>query len=118
MEELQQQEQLKKALFGALYTLAKEKINDTARIAYFSIFVDFILICCLFLMPEYPWAIDVNSPCVGAPWLRGVAYLLCMRGRTRPLGVNAAHLAAHRGTATHSSTTAQRCSPVLQHASR
>jgi hypothetical protein len=61
-EELPQQQQLKKALFGALYTLAKEKINDTARMAYLTIMVDFMLICCLFLMPEYPWAADAHHP--------------------------------------------------------
>jgi hypothetical protein len=61
-EEIQQEEQLQKALFGALYTLAKEKINDSARMAYLTIFVDFILIFCLFLMPEYPWAADEHHP--------------------------------------------------------
>jgi hypothetical protein len=61
-EELQQKEQLMKALFGALYTLAKEKINDSAKMAYLTIFVDFFLICFLFLMPEYPWAADEHHP--------------------------------------------------------
>jgi hypothetical protein len=61
-EDLQQQDQLKKALFGALYTLAKEKINDGPRMAYLTIMVDFMLICCLFLMPEYPWAADAHHP--------------------------------------------------------
>lgn len=62
MEELQQQDSVRKALFGALYTLAKEKINDTPRMAYLTIFVDFILIVCLFLFPEYPWAADEHNP--------------------------------------------------------
>lgn len=46
------------ALFGALYTLAKEKINDTASIAMLAIWVDFLLIFTLILMPEYPWKVD------------------------------------------------------------
>jgi hypothetical protein len=61
-EDLQKQGQLIKALFGALYTLAKEKMNDSARMAYLTIGVDFLLICCLFLMPEYPWAADAHNP--------------------------------------------------------
>ena len=69
-EELQQNQQMKKALFGALYTLAKEKISDSAKMAYLTIFIDFILICCLFLMPEYPWAANPHHPCGAAP-LRG-----------------------------------------------
>jgi len=62
-----------KALFGALYTLAKEKMNDSARMAYLTIGVDFILICLLFLMPEYPWAADEHNPCVfvSSGWLGG-----------------------------------------------
>jgi hypothetical protein len=58
-EELQGNQALK-ALFGALYTLAKEKINDTARIAYVAIAVDFLLIFFLMLLPEYPWALDAR----------------------------------------------------------
>ena len=46
------------ALFGALYTLAKEKINDTASIAMLAIWVDFLLIFTLLLMPEYPWKVN------------------------------------------------------------
>lgn len=61
-EELGQQEQFKKALFGALYTLAKEKINDTATIAYIAILVDFFLIFFLFIMPEYPWSAPETHP--------------------------------------------------------
>jgi hypothetical protein len=52
------------ALFGALYTLAKEKINDTASIAMLAIWVDFLFIFTLLLMPEYPWVVDVKSWCV------------------------------------------------------
>lgn len=48
------------ALFGALYTLAKEKINDTAQIAMLAIWVDFLMIFTLLLMPEYPWEVDPN----------------------------------------------------------
>lgn len=62
VEEVTQTQQLKKALFGALYTLAKEKINDSARMAYLAIGVDFILILGLFMMPEFPWSIDAHSP--------------------------------------------------------
>jgi hypothetical protein len=51
-------------LFGALYTLAKEKINDTASIAMLAIWVDFLFIFTLLLMPEYPWVVDVKSWCV------------------------------------------------------
>lgn len=48
------------ALFGALYTLAKEKINDSANIAMLAIWVDFLMIFTLILMPEYPWEVDSN----------------------------------------------------------
>ncbi len=48
----------KMALFGVLYTLAKEKISDSASIAIASILIDFYLILCLFLTPHYPWAVD------------------------------------------------------------
>jgi hypothetical protein len=53
-----QNQTLLTALFGALYTLAKEKISDSARIAMLTIGIDFILIVLLFLMPEFPWAAD------------------------------------------------------------
>lgn len=46
------------ALFGALYTLAKEKINDSANVAMLAIWVDFLMIFTLLLMPEYPWLVQ------------------------------------------------------------
>jgi hypothetical protein len=49
------------ALFGALYTLAKEKINDSANVAMLAIWVDFLMIFTLMLMPEYPWEVDSKS---------------------------------------------------------
>lgn len=49
------------ALFGALYTLAKEKINDSANVALLAITVDFLMIFTLILMPEYPWKVDADS---------------------------------------------------------
>lgn len=52
------------ALFGALYTLAKEKINDSANVAMLAIWVDFLMIFTLILMPEYPWEVDPNLWCV------------------------------------------------------
>lgn len=55
-----QQPGLLTALFGALYTLAKEKINDSANVAMLAIWVDFLMIFTLILMPEYPWKVDPN----------------------------------------------------------
>lgn len=46
------------ALFGALYTLAKEKINDTPTVAMLALIIDFLMIFTLILMPEYPWKAD------------------------------------------------------------
>jgi hypothetical protein len=54
------------ALFGALYTLAKEKINDTPSVAMLAIWVDFLMIFTLLLMPEYPWAVDPTLWCAGS----------------------------------------------------
>lgn len=51
------------ALFGALYTLAKEKINDTAGVAMLAIWVDFLMIFTLILEPEYPWAVNYKLWC-------------------------------------------------------
>jgi hypothetical protein len=48
----------KTALFGVLYTLAKEKINDSAGVALFSILIDFVLILFLFITPHYQWAMN------------------------------------------------------------
>lgn len=48
----------KTALFGVLYTLAKEKINDSASVALFSILIDFVLIVLLFITPHYQWAMN------------------------------------------------------------
>lgn len=50
-----------KALFGALYTLAKEKFSDSAKVALLNVLVDFILIVVIFLHLEYPWAVDADS---------------------------------------------------------
>jgi len=56
-----QEQPLMTALFGVLYTLAKEKINDSARIAILNILIDFILIVLLFITPHYPWAASADS---------------------------------------------------------
>ena len=50
-----------KALFGALYTLAKEKVTDSNWVAMVNVIVDFILILVIFLHLEYPWAIDPDN---------------------------------------------------------
>jgi hypothetical protein len=63
------------ALFGALYTLAKEKINDTAQIAMLAIWVDFLMIFTLLLMPEYPWEVDPDL-WYGFSWHKGQAAAL------------------------------------------
>lgn len=47
---------LKSALFGVLYTLAKEKISDSAAVALANIIIDFVLIVLLFITPHYQWA--------------------------------------------------------------
>lgn len=49
------------ALFGTLYTLAKEKYNENVTIALATVFIDFILVTLLFIRPEYPWAIAEDS---------------------------------------------------------
>jgi hypothetical protein len=56
----QQGQSILTALFGALYTLAKEKINDSASIAMLAMWIDFLMIFTLLLMPEYPWKVDYN----------------------------------------------------------
>ncbi|WIA28374.1 hypothetical protein OEZ86_010920 [Tetradesmus obliquus] len=58
------------ALFGALYTLAKEKINDSANVAMLAIWVDFLMIFTLLLMPEYPWLVQSDL------WLYKVFYYI------------------------------------------
>eukprot|EP00879_Flechtneria_rotunda_P025714 GHRR01027353.1.p1 GENE.GHRR01027353.1~~GHRR01027353.1.p1 ORF type:complete len:302 (+),score=55.01 GHRR01027353.1:224-1129(+) len=58
------------ALFGALYTLAKEKINDTAGVAMFAIWVDFLMIFTLLLMYEYPWKVNPDI------WIYKVFYYI------------------------------------------
>ncbi|GAX73194.1 hypothetical protein CEUSTIGMA_g647.t1 [Chlamydomonas eustigma] len=50
-----------KALFGALYTLAKEKFSDSAKVAILNVVVDFALIVVIFLHLEYPWAVNPTS---------------------------------------------------------
>lgn len=50
-----------KALFGALYTLAKEKVTDSPQVAMVNVIVDFVLILVIFLHLEYPWAVDASN---------------------------------------------------------
>lgn len=57
----QQQQPLLRGLFGTLYTLAKEKINDSRNFALATIIIDFILVVLLFIVPEYPWALEEDS---------------------------------------------------------
>jgi len=49
----------KTGLFGVLYTLAKEKINDSKKVAIITLVVDFLLVAVLFFSPlHFPWAVD------------------------------------------------------------
>ncbi|PNW87648.1 hypothetical protein CHLRE_02g142166v5 [Chlamydomonas reinhardtii] len=50
------------ALFGALFTLAKEKISDSWKVAVLTVVVDFLLILAIMLNLEYPWAVDPTNP--------------------------------------------------------
>lgn len=54
----QHQQPLLRGLFGTLYTLAKEKINDNRNFAIATILIDWILVLMLFIVPEYPWALE------------------------------------------------------------
>ncbi len=45
-----------------LFTLAKEKLNDSARMAVATVIVDFLLILAIFINLEYPWAVDPKNP--------------------------------------------------------
>ena len=56
-----QQQPLLRGLFGTLYTLAKEKINDNRNFAIATIVIDFVLVVLLFVVPEYPWALEEDS---------------------------------------------------------
>jgi hypothetical protein len=57
----QQQQPLLRGLFGTLYTLAKEKINDNRNFALATIAIDFVMVVLLFIVPEYPWALEEDS---------------------------------------------------------
>jgi hypothetical protein len=48
------------AVFGVLYTLAKEKISESRAVALLSVVVDFLLIGGILLLPEYPWALPAG----------------------------------------------------------
>jgi hypothetical protein len=48
------------AVFGVLYTLAKEKISESRAVALLSLLVDFLLIGGILLLPEYPWALPAG----------------------------------------------------------
>jgi hypothetical protein len=56
-----QQPPLLRGLFGTLYTLAKEKINDNLNFALATIGIDFVMVVLLFIVPEYPWALEDDS---------------------------------------------------------
>ena len=45
-------------LFGTLYTLAKEKFSDSAKVAVTTVIIDFILILVIFLNLGYPWVVN------------------------------------------------------------
>lgn len=45
-------------LYGVLYTLAKEKFSDSAKIAIANVVIDFTLIVVIFLNQEYPWVVN------------------------------------------------------------
>jgi hypothetical protein len=57
----QNQQPLLLGLFGTLYTLAKEKINDSRNFALATILIDFVMVVLLFIVPEYPWALENDS---------------------------------------------------------
>lgn len=59
------------ALFGTLYTLAKEKYSENVTIALATVLIDFVLVTLLFIRPEYPddsifykyaWYIEFHQP--------------------------------------------------------
>ncbi|GLI68263.1 hypothetical protein VaNZ11_012618, partial [Volvox africanus] len=49
------------ALFGVLFTLAKEKYSDSWKVAILTVIVDFLLILAIMFNLEYPWAVDPHS---------------------------------------------------------
>lgn len=49
-------------LSQALFTLAKEKISDSWKVAVLTVVVDFLLILAIMLNLEYPWAVDPTNP--------------------------------------------------------
>jgi len=59
-QQQQRQGPLTTAVFGVLYTLAKEKISDSKAVALASVVVDFLLIGGILLLPEYPWALPAG----------------------------------------------------------
>ena len=50
------------ALYGVLYTLAKEKFSDSWKFAVGTVVVEFFLIVAIFINLEYPWDTDPHSP--------------------------------------------------------
>ncbi|KXZ48338.1 hypothetical protein GPECTOR_28g744 [Gonium pectorale] len=57
------------ALFGVLFTLAKEKYSDSWKIAVLTVVVDFFLILAIMLNLEYPWAVDPHNPLFKFLWM-------------------------------------------------
>jgi hypothetical protein len=49
------------ALFGVLYTMAKEKFDSSSRLAVLKIILDFIQFFLLVVRPSYGWDIDQSS---------------------------------------------------------
>ncbi|GIL79405.1 hypothetical protein Vretimale_18290 [Volvox reticuliferus] len=49
------------ALFGVLFTLAKEKYSDSWKVAILTVIVDFLLILAIMFNLEYPWAVDPHN---------------------------------------------------------
>lgn len=50
------------ALYGVLYTLAKEKFSDSWKFAVGNVVVDFFLILAIMINLEYPWYTDPSTP--------------------------------------------------------
>ncbi|KAG2487286.1 hypothetical protein HYH03_014127 [Edaphochlamys debaryana] len=57
------------ALFGVLFTLAKEKYSDSWKIAVLTVVVDFLLILAIMLNLEYPWVVDPKNALFKFFWM-------------------------------------------------
>ncbi|KAG2450719.1 hypothetical protein HYH02_004557 [Chlamydomonas schloesseri] len=58
---LEQNQTVQAAVFGVLYTLAKEKLDTSKRFAFAKLILDFLQCFILIVNPSYGWAIDTNA---------------------------------------------------------